>query len=104
MSDFTPVPIDADDPGLTAFALGELEGTDAAQYAERVRQSPELQTLVQQIQSEAQLLSEELQLEPATALTSERRSAIVHKFGSSCDGHCSDPSQTSECASGDGVQ
>ncbi|MDB5390669.1 MAG: hypothetical protein JWM11_6315, partial [Planctomycetaceae bacterium] len=28
-----PEKLDADDPGLTAFALGELEGSDAERYA-----------------------------------------------------------------------
>jgi secreted protein with Ig-like and vWFA domain len=77
MSEFNPETLDADDPGLTAFALGELEGADAEHYADRVRQSPELQALVQQIQSEGQLLSAELRLEPIEPLTSDRRATIV---------------------------
>lgn len=77
MSEFNPDTVDADDPGLTAFALGELEGAEAERYAKQVSQSPQLQELVQQIQSEAELLSEELRLEPVEPLTSDRRATIV---------------------------
>jgi Ca-activated chloride channel family protein len=73
----TAATLGVDDPGLTAFALGELEGAEAEAYADRVRQSPDLQALVKMIQAEARMLSAELRLEPVTPIAHDRRAAIA---------------------------
>lgn len=72
-----PLTINADDPGLTAFALGELEPQEAARYAEAVASSRELQAMVADIQAEARILSDELRLEPTVAMSAERRAEII---------------------------
>lgn len=72
-----PLAINADDPGLTAFALGELDAADAARYAEAVASSPELQAIVSEIQAEARILSDELRLEPTVTVPAERRAEII---------------------------
>lgn len=82
MSEHIPQPIDADDPGLTAYALGELEGADAARYAAAVTASPELLAVVVEIQAEARILSKELRLEPQVPMTAERRAEILARANS----------------------
>ncbi len=77
MSEQTSQPINADDPGLTAYALGELEGSDAARYATAVAASLELQAIVAEIQAEAELLSTQLRLEPQISMPAERRAEIL---------------------------
>lgn len=72
-----PLVINADDPGLTAYALGELDAADAARYAEAVAASPELQAIVASIQAEARILSNELRQEPTVTVTAERRAEII---------------------------
>ncbi len=77
MSEQTPQPVDVDDPGLTAYALGELEGPEAARYAAAVTASTELLATVAEIQAEARLLTDELAREPQIPITAERRVEIV---------------------------
>lgn len=77
MSEFQNQPTDADDPGLTAFALGELDGPEAARYAALASNSPAIQALVHEIQEEARMLSDELRSEPVLPLSPERRTAII---------------------------
>jgi Ca-activated chloride channel family protein len=77
MSEQTPQPIDADDPGLTAYALGELLDNEAARYAAAVAASAELQAIVAEIQAEARILSDELCLEPTVLVSAERRAEIL---------------------------
>ena len=77
MSEQTSQPINADDPGLTAYALGELEGSDAARYATAVAASAELQAIVAEIQAEARVLSNQLRLEPQVPMPAERRAEIL---------------------------
>lgn len=77
MSQSKMLPITADDPELTAFALGELEATDAVRYAEAVAASAELRGIVAEIQAEARILSDELRLEPVIPLTAERQAEII---------------------------
>ncbi|MDB5340871.1 MAG: uncharacterized protein JWN70_6490, partial [Planctomycetaceae bacterium] len=77
MTEQTPPPIDVDDPGLTAYALGELEGPEVARYAAAVATSAELQAAVAEIQAEARLLTDELSREPQVPIAAERRIEIV---------------------------
>lgn len=77
MSEQAPQPIDADDPGLTAYALGELVDSEAARYATAVAASAELQAVVAEIQREARILSDELCLEPTVLVSPERRAEIL---------------------------
>lgn len=57
-----------DDPRLTAFALGELEGEDRAAVAAAVAEHPELQELVQEIRRAADDLTAALASEPLPAV------------------------------------
>lgn len=77
MSEQPPPPIDVDDPGLTAYALGELEGTELARYAAAVTSSLELQAIVAEIQAEARLITDELAREPQIPIAAERRIEIA---------------------------
>jgi Ca-activated chloride channel family protein len=56
--------LDPDDPRLTAYALGELEGEDAAQMAAAVAADPTLQTLVAEIRATAGRVTAALEAEP----------------------------------------
>jgi hypothetical protein len=80
MSDLNSMMFTVDDPGLTAFALGELEGSEAERYAAAVAQSLELQEFVRQIQFEAQLLTTELQREPAVPMNESHKAAIFNQL------------------------
>ena len=71
MSEPTPQPIDADDPGLTAYALGELEGPEAARYRAAIAASAELQAAVAEIQATCCLLTNELSREPLIPITAQ---------------------------------
>jgi Ca-activated chloride channel family protein len=56
--------LDPDDPRLTAYALGELEGADATQVAAAVAADPSLQTVVEEIRATAGRLTAALEGEP----------------------------------------
>ena len=57
--DNTPIE-NTDDPRLTAYALGELEGPSAEAVARYVESSPEAQAVVEEVRLLAGVLSEEL--------------------------------------------
>src|SRR5262245_26014528 len=69
--------LQADDPRVTAYALGELDPTERATVERLLADSPEAQNAVREIRELAGLLATELQHEPAPALTVAQRTAIL---------------------------
>jgi hypothetical protein len=67
MSNLNIFRLDSDDPRLTAFALGELEGDELAGVAAAVAGDPSLQTAVDDIRATAGQLAEALKTEPLPA-------------------------------------
>ncbi len=68
--------IDPDDPRLTAFALGELEGPERDQIDALVAANPDLQRFVDETRLLARSLTEQLRTEPAPSLTADQRRRI----------------------------
>jgi hypothetical protein len=68
--------INSDDPRLTAYVLGELDGIERAEIEAALAASPEMQAEVDSIRQTAELFDESLQSEEAPALTNEQREAI----------------------------
>jgi Ca-activated chloride channel homolog len=68
MNHLTQTRLDPDDPRLTAYALGELEGGEAAQVAAAVAADPSLQTVVEEIRATAGRLTDALEAEPLPEL------------------------------------
>lgn len=68
--------IDANDPRLTAYALGELDADETREIEQLLAQSPELETLVEEIRQAGSLLSASFDEEPTITLTEEQRAAI----------------------------
>jgi len=64
MSNFNQTRWDPDDPRLTAFALGELEGAEHAAVAAAVAADPALQAIVEDIRDTAGRLTTALAAEP----------------------------------------
>ncbi len=72
--------IDANDPRLTAYALGELsDPTEIAEIENALENSEELRRLVDEVRGTADLLAMELRAEPSMKLTSDQRSRIEKK-------------------------
>jgi Ca-activated chloride channel homolog len=71
--------INLDDPKLTAFALGELEGEEAIQMKQVIDQDPEAKKHVDEIRATASLLSEELKKEERPRLSVAQREEILAK-------------------------
>src|SRR5262249_125221 len=67
----------ADDPRLTAYALGELDPTEQETVERLFADFPEAQIAIREIRELAGLLAAELQHEPAPALTTAQRNAIL---------------------------
>ncbi len=74
--------ISIDDPRLTAFALGELEGEEADQMKNLIDQDPEAKKYVEEIQNTARVLSTELDKESKPRLEVAEREAIFQKTDS----------------------
>src|SRR5215510_8430493 len=66
-----------DDPRLTAFALGELDGAERADVEALVAKDEAARRAVEEIRATAAVVAEELKLEPATALTELQRARIA---------------------------
>jgi Ca-activated chloride channel family protein len=66
-----------DDPRLTAFALGELDGADRAEIEQLIADSPEAAALVKEIEETIGVLDGELAAEPTPELTEAQRAAIL---------------------------
>jgi len=71
---------DLDDPRLTAYALGDLDGDERLQMEAWVACHPEAQRAVAEIRAAAGELTEALAAEPAPALRDEQRAAIEAKL------------------------
>ena len=69
---------DADDPRITAYALGELEGAEREAVEELLEGSAEARELVEQIREMGAMLGEELGAEElGEGLTAAQRAAVV---------------------------
>ncbi len=68
--------LDPDDPRLTAYALGELDGAERAAFEAELAESPESQSLIDEIRATARLLSEHLHQEPSPGLAPAQRKAL----------------------------
>lgn len=68
-----------DDPRLTAYALGELEGAEAAEMKKMIEENPEALQFVRDIQGTADLLTAEFSKEEEVPLTREMRTKL-HKL------------------------
>ena len=66
-----------DDPRLTAFALGELDGADRDEIEQLIAASPEAAAAVRDIEDTVGMLNGSLAEEPAPELTEEQRVAIL---------------------------
>lgn len=66
-----------DDPRLTAFALGELDGADRDEIEQLIAASPEAAAAVRDIEDTVGILNGSLAEEPAPELTEEQRAAIL---------------------------
>jgi hypothetical protein len=69
--------LSANDPQLTAYALGELTGASRAEMETALKNSPELQREVAAIRQAAENLRQELAAEPGLDLTTEQRKALM---------------------------
>ncbi len=77
------MPFDADDPRLTAYALGELEDDEKADLEAILADSAEGRQVVEELRATARLLSETLSEEPSPGLASEHREAIETRLNPS---------------------
>lgn len=68
--------IDLNDPRITAFALGELEGVDAVAIARAVHSDQGVRQAVDEVRATAYLLSDSLGASDVLALTSEQHQTI----------------------------
>jgi Ca-activated chloride channel family protein len=68
-------------PDLTAYALGELNETDARKVEVYVRENPEAARVIEEIKATARLLETELQSESLPALNSDQRRRLEKKIG-----------------------
>ena len=75
-SDFNP-----DDPRLTAFALGELDEQERAEFEQFLESSEEGREALSEIQETIGLLRDELVAEPAPSLTDAQRAAVAMASG-----------------------
>ncbi|MBI3544331.1 MAG: hypothetical protein HY075_13755 [Deltaproteobacteria bacterium] len=66
-----------DDPGLTAFALGELAGEEAAAVAKLVAANPEAAQFVADVRGAARVLEGSLAKEKLPRLTPTQRETLV---------------------------
>ncbi|REJ67944.1 MAG: hypothetical protein DWQ31_09830 [Planctomycetota bacterium] len=68
--------LDANDPRLTAYALGELDEADRAALAAELAAAPELADVVAEIRQAGEFVQGGLAAEPAPQLTDAQRAAI----------------------------
>ncbi len=68
---------DPDDPRLTAYALGELEGDDRTSVETLIQQNEEARQFVDETRRLAGLLRESLRTEPVSGLDPSHRDAIA---------------------------
>jgi hypothetical protein len=70
-------PIDTNDPRLTAYVLGEMQGSERAEFEMLLKQNPEAQKLVDEIRHTASFLTEQFSNEPCPQLSEEDRREII---------------------------
>ncbi len=75
MSDFESKPLTADDPRLTAYVLGELEGEELQWVKQAVRADPALQFAAEEIRRTVGMLGEALAMETGQGRDRARRVA-----------------------------
>lgn len=68
--------LSADDPKLTAYALGELDAVEAAEVERELQASPELRQAVEEIREASDWLKKELAAEEFPARIPEQRKAV----------------------------
>ncbi|MEP6664325.1 MAG: hypothetical protein ABJC04_11750 [Verrucomicrobiota bacterium] len=68
-----------DDPKLTAYALGELDKSEAEQIEREVQNNPELRQAIAEVRETAALLKRELSDEPTLSLTEMQKSDVLAK-------------------------
>ena len=68
---------DANDPRLTAYALGELDESECAAIEAEQARNKAAREIVEEIRATASLLTHELQQDPAGELAPEQRAAIL---------------------------
>ncbi len=69
-------PISEDDPRITAYALGEMNGVERDEFEAELQRNPALQREVADIQAAGAMLSAELKQEKPLRLASHRRTVI----------------------------
>ncbi|MDR3633896.1 MAG: von Willebrand factor type A domain-containing protein [Isosphaeraceae bacterium] len=70
------MPLDPNDPRLTAYALGELDAADSAAVETALAGSAEGRQIIDEIRATARLLTEHLQREPSPGLAPAQRQAL----------------------------
>jgi Ca-activated chloride channel family protein len=75
--------ISSDDPKLTAYALGELDKSEAAQLERELENSLECRVEIDNLKSFSALLREEFQRESVLKLSAEQKEGILMKTESS---------------------
>ncbi len=73
--------IHENDPKLTAYALGELDGAERAEVEAAIADNPALFAEVEAIRATAALVETELAADAATTLTAAHRATIEHALG-----------------------
>ncbi|HOD81865.1 MAG: hypothetical protein BWX88_02075 [Planctomycetes bacterium ADurb.Bin126] len=68
---------DYDDPRLTAYALGELDGPERERFEREARAEPALQRELEQIRLMAATLTAELEAEPGPVLSEAQQAALA---------------------------
>jgi Ca-activated chloride channel family protein len=72
--------LNPDDPRLTAYALGELSGSEKQIVEAALQASPECRQVVEEIQQTAKALSDQLAAEPNLNLRQQQRQQIDEKL------------------------
>jgi Ca-activated chloride channel homolog len=70
------MPFDANDPRLTAYALGELDDAERTEVEALLNESAEARQFVDEIRATAQILTDQLRREPSPGLASAQHQAI----------------------------
>ena len=76
MSSSNPI-LDTSDPRLTAYVLGELAPTEAAEIEAALQSSPELRTAVADIRRATEAISNVFMTEPSLNLTPKQKSELL---------------------------
>lgn len=77
------MPLDLDDPRLTAYALGELDQPDSLAIEALLNEHDEARRFVEEVRATAQLLADQLRAEPSLGLAPEHHEAIKARLGTS---------------------